>query len=518
MVLYIKTFKRIFIYLVKKINYLIILILTVSLVILAASREFIYFRDYALIYDGAARIALGKTPYYDFGIPVGPITFLLSSAILVISNFSWESLYKAQLIFNIITLLFLKGIYDLLKINNILIQISLISFTFFYLIFQIHPWYNSTAVMFLFINQFFILYNKKYSINIAGATSALALLSKHDIGMLVIAVSIMQIININKDQILNKIINYILGFSLIIIILFYFYSIENMMYWINIGQHGPSRNPLQNQPSILFVISILSIIYGLYKNINMYIICGSIVFISSISINTSGLYFTHFYFVGGLIPILFNNLKLNITIKSICSITILLYLIKSILISNFFLMENFIKKSPEHYLFGSKYITKELKIINMEECSYKLKNVFAPKDTCNLINDIQSLNENNIIPRNGIILNLSELRVINTMFKYEIPVGHPLWYDKDISLYPNETIAIKKQIYSGIFDIIILQPDEINLEKDGLLSDLMNSDVRFLYSIKKYTSPTDLTDCSFKEQCPKNIWLLYKNNLNGSKL
>jgi hypothetical protein len=150
--------------------------------------------------------------------------------------------------------------------------------------------------------------------------------------------------------------------------------------------------------------------------------------------------------------------------------------------------------------------------MDLGNCYRRLNNILGTQDTCSLIVDTKGLIEKKILPVNGTILNLSELRIINSLIGYNTPKGHPLWYDEKIALYQREEDLIKKQIINGAFDIILFQTKDLSDENLGLLNDFFHSSIRARYNLRTYVSPSDLTDCTFVAQCPRNIWFFYKIN------
>ena len=186
------------------------------------------------------------------------------------------------------------------------------------------------------------------------------------------------------------------------------------------------------------------------------------------------------------------------------------FLIRPILASDLYLIVNFFKNHPEHFLFNSNLISSEKTFADMGSCDKKLKNILAPVETCNLISDLKNLISSGEIPQKGTILNLSELRVLNFVIDYKVPAGHPLWYDNGIALYPREQELINFQIKSGVFDIILTQLDGVNNPK--WIDDFLATDLGKSYIFKKYNSPSDMTDCKFQINCSRNFLLLYKKN------
>ena len=111
-----------------KYNAIFIFVLINLLGLFFLTRDFIYFRDYAIIFDGASRIVQGGKPYTDFGLPVGPTTFLLTAIFFNVLNGEWISLFVTQYFINIIMLLSVFGLYKKLKIESWIIYLSAIFF------------------------------------------------------------------------------------------------------------------------------------------------------------------------------------------------------------------------------------------------------------------------------------------------------------------------------------------------------------------------------------------------------
>jgi hypothetical protein len=488
----------------------VVFLIIAFLAIFLFNREFIYFRDYSIIYDGASRILEGQKPYIDFGIPTGPTTYLLSTLFLKFFNGSWYALFVLQFVLNILTLLSVCGIYTKLSLNDQSFKLSIIGFSIFYLIFQTHPWYNTTSVLFLFLSIYLLLFNNDKLTLLSGVSAALAFLSKQDIGLLLIFFSPLILVKNSKKKLISLVFYYMLGIFIVLVLFTVNYKIENILYWINFGQHGYIRNPLDKQPTLLTCVSLIAIIYSLFKSSRLYLVSGIIMLISSVSINTSGLYFTHFYFVVGIIPLFIDVIKktyINIFIFA----PIFILILKPVLASDYYLIQNLIYNRPEHYLFNPKYLSNTVSYSSMENCEPTLANIIAPIDTCHIISDIKNLMSNGIIPSNGFILNMSEFRVLNSVIGYKIPKSHPLWYDKGISLYPREEKLIEYQVKKGFYDLIILQGHDIfeNDDSSWLIKYIKLNKKDYL--IKKYLSPNNLTDCNFQSsKCPDYIYVIYK--------
>ena len=78
-----------------------LLINIIIVVLIFFERKFIYFRDYSIIWDGAYRLTQGLSPYTDFGIPLGPVSFYLPALFFYLFVASWLNLQLSQLLINI---------------------------------------------------------------------------------------------------------------------------------------------------------------------------------------------------------------------------------------------------------------------------------------------------------------------------------------------------------------------------------------------------------------------------------
>ena len=64
------------------------------------SRDIVLFRDYSIIFEGGRRLALGESLYEDFGVPNGPIQYIIVEIWFKIFGIGWSELQKLQLLLN----------------------------------------------------------------------------------------------------------------------------------------------------------------------------------------------------------------------------------------------------------------------------------------------------------------------------------------------------------------------------------------------------------------------------------
>ena len=198
---------------------------------------------------------------------------------------------------------------------------SLFIFVFFYILFLTHPWYNTTALLLFLCSLRLALNNNKKFIFISGVLAGISFLTKQDFGFIccVLNASIILKVHYNphieslyknfqfKDNkiFVIKFILFISGIILPIITCFLIFDIDKLLYWFNFGQepHDISRriNIYQFLVDFYFevgIITILSLLFSIYKDSFKLALSTIFIIISEITTKLSGLFFTHFYFVG----------------------------------------------------------------------------------------------------------------------------------------------------------------------------------------------------------------------------
>ena len=63
-------------------------------------RKIIFFRDYAIIFEGAFRLSLGQIPFNDFGIPMGPISLMIPAVFFKLFGVNWWVFQSSQIFIN----------------------------------------------------------------------------------------------------------------------------------------------------------------------------------------------------------------------------------------------------------------------------------------------------------------------------------------------------------------------------------------------------------------------------------
>jgi len=465
-------------------------------------REYLFFRDHAIIWDGALRILNGEVIYLDFGAPVGPITFYLAASFLKVFNITSVAFHFAQLTQSFFMLILSMLIVQKLENNIRLTFWSGIVFAVFYLNLLWFPWYNTTAVLFLLLSIYLYLIGGNFFLFLSGISIGLSFLSKQDIGFLTFLIVFFMFF-IDKWYFKNiKSYSYVLYMFLGVFIILFLFFLEsnqtNFLYWFNLGQNEHQSRYLDilnifKRPGI-YIASLLFFLGAFQRNRNL-VLYSSIIYAASVSTITSGLSETHFYYIFTIPAIIFNlrrvehNKKLKIYINSLYFFGFLAILFP--VGRQLFVIENLIINKPDHYAFNSRKISNENSIIDLGSCYKELSHIYSHRDLCVLK---EFLEEN--FNKNANVLNLSELSYLNHFHNFTLMKGQPLWYHDGISFFSSEKKQLSNAISNGEFDLIILQ--ESRIQDKNILSEIRES---IFYREHKifYNSPSNLTD-SYKVQ------------------
>lgn len=163
---------------------LIILLCVSMLLALDSQRSYVFFRDYAITFEGAYRLFLGQLPYRDFGMPVGPVSLLIPSVFFRAFGADWEVFHVSQLFQNCVLLLLIWGVLHRLQVRPLTRRLSLLSYTLFSLSLLSHPWYNISGHMLMAGTLLLGLGTSWTSVIAAGLMAGLGILSKQDFGAL----------------------------------------------------------------------------------------------------------------------------------------------------------------------------------------------------------------------------------------------------------------------------------------------------------------------------------------------
>lgn len=469
----------------------------------------IYFRDYSIIWEGAYRLYLNQTPFIDFGLPLGPVCLWLPALMMKFFGPSNETLRWSGLI-----IMFSSSVIFWILIN----QIGKLKFWIKYLsvlLFMLHyslgiqfPWYNTTAFLLLLLSLLFLLLSFKvanhrryFLLFMSGMASSLTFFAKQDFGLLAVTshFSLIFIFSFYIPSHQNKNITslksflytlscWLLGNLVIAAFIIPWPHFSNFMYWFNVGQpphsnrvHNLTGNWLHYQKGevgfIKFLVfaSIVGLMYSWrnrnYDQLKTYLFSTTILGVSFITYQTSGLYWLTSTFYASIIPIMLQStphlfLKQFTFLKSKRALYSLTLIVIGILttvtipkinfvrlltiwsrggIADFFLnqpnsSENWqsLEQTPDlRAVFGTSYLRTET-----IQGLYKLK----------------AIDRLNLKKFDCPLLNMTEFTPIFFMLQLEPCKNElPLWYNTGISLFPREINKIKVMITQKKIGLLLVQ-------------------------------------------------------------
>ncbi len=494
-------------------------------------REFVYFRDYAIIFDGAYRLYLGETPYVDFGVPLGIVSFVLPAILFKIFGPSWDVLFLTQQILNTCTLLLFYILTIQIDVPAITRRISLVLFSIFYLTLLTHPWYNSLGLTFVLAATLFGIKGDYVSIVLSGLCSGAAIFTKQDFGVLAVGISIMCILfymptprflqsrhetfSLIKGCFL-KVILFSCSFLLFAFVYVLLMDFAQFKYWFNYGQfpHEIRGNSLIIY--LFFIVAALCLLFSLRRGNNRLLISVLFIFAAVITSKTSGLRFTHYYYIGFL-PILLSEIY-KIKLKTYINSFILIVSVLSILrpVRDFYyVVESLMVNQPEHYFFNYRRNADSF-VRYFDSSNVFSKKTFMPVGTIETISKVKEIVRNARAknPDKPInLLNISELTPLSLVLEATSAVKVPLWFHSGISLFPREILSISERISANEFDIILLQAAHENF--NPIYSDMfnmLNDSTSYVLVQTVYDTPANSTS-KCERDCDGNIYIYFRNDL-----
>ena len=327
--------------------FLLINILIVVLIFF--ERKFIYFRDYSIIWDGAYRLTQGLSPYTDFGIPVGPISFYLPALFFYLFGASWLNLQLSQLVISIALILIAWQLLNEIQLSKYLSYLGLAFFTLNYIILLSHPWYNITAAFLFLLNILLILKYRSHTNFLAGLICIACIFTKQDYGLMSLISSLVLVLFTNKDHLNNKVVSipnnfidlfkrlnakrfffFLFGLLIASSIFLFIFDNSQFSYWFNYGQFPHNMR----RPSVIrtflntrFILSMLCLWLALRKKDVSLIVSFLVLMTSYFCSQTSGLQYTSgfFAFLAPLVLIKFyQSSRGNYNLLSIFTISLLI--------------------------------------------------------------------------------------------------------------------------------------------------------------------------------------------------
>ena len=109
-----------------------------------------------LSWEGAYRLSQGQVPYYDFGMPLGYMYWVIPALFFKIFGVQMITLVKAQVFINIISGLAFRSILKSLSVQPGVRLISVLLYCISFSFFNFWPWYNHTVIVYEMIALAFL--------------------------------------------------------------------------------------------------------------------------------------------------------------------------------------------------------------------------------------------------------------------------------------------------------------------------------------------------------------------------
>jgi len=503
-------------------------------------RHFLLFRDYSILWEGAYRVSLGQIPFTDFGTPVGPVSFLIPALFFKAFSPSWFVMQLSQMFENAILLFLAYQLLKRLKFSQVNINRAIACFSFLYLVFLSHPWYNSGAFLSFLTSMVLLLGAGYWAIIAAGLMAGICFLAKQDygvmnlcLGSLVILLTqsqksdsyrkiVFQLSTLRDVQqiklILVSITLFLSFFALPIVTLIYFVDSAQFFYWFNYGQPPHEIRKIHiwdfANHGNLFLPACIAFYFSYRTNRIDLLFAGIFFACAFIVSSTSGLDYTAFFFFLFL-PLLVQTVgDRQLVQKKWLSALLLLAVLTCIAFPAKYmyrLVQTTVLAKAEPFSFRHVYVTRPVQAYP-ESMPY-FKNVMGSDDSVVMIEKLQQIATAN--PNISLkVLNISELTPIYAELGSAPPLHYPLWYHTKISLFPKEIKLINQDIDDNKFDVILLQDAHGQANFDEFLTRLQKNSHYQTMRERGFVSPTTSTgDTCSDGYCPSHIYVYVRRSL-----
>jgi len=526
------------------VDYVVVVVCLAGLFIAFEIRDFVYFRDYAITFEGAYRFFLGQVPYRDFGTPVGPVSFLIPALFFKLFEPNWSVFLLSQQFQNVCMLVLMYLLLGRIGARALIKRIALISFSVFYLLLLTHPWYNITGVLLLLAGALCALGSSRVSVLAAGLISGLAVLAKQDFGLLTLLIAgfFVAVVSLgsDRDKILPSLdslrdkerlralaINlllFVISTAAVVTIFILLTDAEQFRYWFNYGQEphkilSISKGLLFGALSLFFgALGLFIALIALARNNFRLLVASMFIVAAAVSSSTSGLYFTHYYFVAFLPVIIDECLRMKIRFKALVLAGSALMMIAPA--KNVYrVFESVALHRPEHFFFDYRKLSRPMVGFPGELDAFS-PHTQAPQKTIDAILELKRIATEKRAAADGLglkVLNITELSPIYAELGAEPPKGYPLWFHTNVSLFPQQIAQLDSLFAGQEFDIILLQGTHEGLSEtyNNFLSILSaNSSYELLRKIQD--SPANATS-HCEPDCQGDIFVYIKRPVVPSR-
>lgn len=500
------------------VDFMVITLCMIGIFLAFELRNFVYFRDYSITFEGAYRLFLGQVPFRDFGTPVGPVSFLIPALFFKLFNPNWTVFLFAQQFQNACQLILVYALLRRIGIRPLIRRIALVVFSTFYLLLLTHPWYNSTGFLLMLAVALCALGSSRISVMATGLLVGLTVLTKQDFGLFALCIGgvIVAMVSLGSDRekilpdpdsISDKTRLMALAINLLLLVISAVAVVatfiqatdaEQFKYWFNYGQAPHQHRSISL--SSFGVLGWVTLLIAVACNNFRLLVASLFITAASLTKSTSGLYFTHNYFVVFLPIVVDECLRIKSRFKLLTPfvLLVLLYTAARPVRDSYFVLESVAKEKPEHYFFNYRKISRPTTSFPKELKAFS-HHTKTPQQTIDAIQELQQIATNIRATRDRNfdlkVLNLTELTPIYAELGVAPPLKVPLWFHSNVSLFPQQINQIDKLLSGRDYDIILLQGTHEGLTNTykNFLS-ILNANSSYRLSRKIQDSPSNATE------------------------
>ncbi len=477
-----------------------------AMVALYFRRELPFFRDYAIIFDGAARVVAGQWPFGDFGMPIGAVSVLTPALAMKLFGVSWGVFQATQLVLNSAILLSITLMMRQLGQGAAVTLSAQVLTTLLYLIFLTHPWYNTTALVLLLVSLNLALGAGALAALLSGAFAMACVFTKQDFGISAVASSGGVLFfravfdKAGRTTSLVRLAFFAAGITIALGGFLLLYPNGYLAYWFNFGQPPHQPRMPYFKADILYVTLALGVwllCFAVMRR-SLPLVTGSLLFLSAhLTTSLSGQPHTHYYSIA-VLPLIIATLareglrQLHFA-AGLAMVLMTLYL--PVVNGSQLLFRIATGTEADR---GRP--VSQSPIIELGTCIPEFSRSWGPASVCNLYEVLRERIASGELPEGGLILNASELTPMTAALGYREPVGYPLWYDRDIVLFDHEIEMILADAAKRRFDIVLLQGVHGGLtEFHRRLLTALRADATYEEFTPPFESPSGMRNCRHGE-------------------
>ncbi|MEB3196606.1 MAG: hypothetical protein VKP62_05320 [Candidatus Sericytochromatia bacterium] len=446
--------------------------------------------DFPIIFEGAYRLYCGQVPYRDFGMPVGPVSFLLPALFFKWLGPVWSSLVACQLTISAATLAALQALLWRLRASRACVALSLVSFAGLYLSgLSFHPWYNTTALLGLFVVSVLALGDSFGAVVTAGLMAGLCVLTKQDFGAIALGIGtclvglvawgtdfetiLISHTNASSAPRLRRLMGRLgvfWGSALLpVLITASATDMQAFAYWFNYGQppHAVLRQGITAYYFLFLLLTstgTLVMVLALQRDSLRLLVAAMFFGAGAMTSHLSGQLPMHFYAVGFVPLVLFElftgTSRHRLPLLVLVTWVLMFFCLPAFANARFVwkLTLNYqahgtlgglplsLPSQPRLVPFGNRLTAFQGPVLAPEETTKKLTW---------LLDELER--RKGAFGKAPAVLNISEMSPIYAQLGQAPPIGFPLWFHPGISLFERELKHYEKTLSHCTYDAILLQ-------------------------------------------------------------